>query len=236
MNTKKIDEKLINNIINNSNTQLINHLNIFFQNYVKVNDINFNKYNKTYNSLVIDSIIQFYIIKDILDNDLKKINKINLNSNINLVDIGTGFGIPGLIIAILYQNYKQNNIINFNFKIHLIETNQKKCSFLNNLKKQLNLDIEIINIDCKEYIKKAPKKFELVISRAVFKMPNIIDIYKKYSNLFSFWLYSKNYQELLEKYKNKINQYFEIFKIYEYNINDNINDNPYYTIVFLRKE
>ena len=229
MNIKKIDKIIINDLINN--LQLINHLNIFFQDYSRINEISFNEHDKVYNILVIDSIIQFYIIKDILENEIKKLNKTNLINDFNLVDIGTGFGIPGLIIAILFQNYKQINTINFNLKIHLIESNQKKCNFLNNLKKQLNLEIEVINMDCREYIKKIQKKFELVISRAVFKMPNIIDIYKKYSNLFAFWLYSKNYQELLEKYKNKINQYFEIFKIYEYEINNN----TYYTVVFLRK-
>jgi 16S rRNA (guanine527-N7)-methyltransferase len=228
---KKIDKNLVNNFIYNSNPELIYNLNIFFENYSKINEINFNKYDKIYNNLVTDSIIQFYIIKDILGNEIKKINKINLIKDFNLVDIGTGFGIPGLIIAILYQNYKQINTIDFNLKIHLIESNQKKCRFLNNLKKELNLEIEIINMDCKEYIKKVQRKFELVISRAVFKMPNIIDIYKKYSNLFAFWLYSQNYEELLEKYKNKINQYFEIFKIYEYEINNNV----YYTIAFLKK-
>ncbi|MGC8733716.1 MAG: RsmG family class I SAM-dependent methyltransferase [bacterium] len=228
---KKIDKNLVNNFIYNSNPELIYNLNIFFENYSKINEINFNKYDKIYNNLVTDSIIQFYIIKDILENEIKKINKINLIKDFNLVDIGTGFGIPGLIIAILYQNYKQINTIDFNLNIHLIESNQKKCRFLNNLKKELNLEIEIINMDCKEYIKKVQRKFELVISRAVFKMPNIIDIYKKYSNLFAFWLYSQNYEELLEKYKNKINQYFEIFKIYEYEINNNV----YYTIAFLKK-
>jgi 16S rRNA G527 N7-methylase RsmG len=209
------------------------YLNVFFQNYLNINNIEQEKYQKLYNTLVIDSIYQFYIIFNLIENDIKNINfKGNdLDNTLNLVDIGTGFGFPGIIISILYKNYKLKNLITYNLKIHLIESNQKKTNFLNNIKKELNLGIEIINMDCKEYIKKEPKKFELVISKAVFKMPNIIDIYKKYSNLLSFWLYSKNYKELLKKYENKIIQYFEIYKIYEYEINDN----NYYTIVLLRK-
>ncbi len=226
--------KINKNVINQIEIENKIYLDIFFENYLKFNNLKeinnkSDKIDYIYNTLVLDSIVQFYIINEIIETEIKIKN--NISKEINLVDIGTGFGIPGIILSILYKNYKLKKENSFNLNFYLIESNKKKCEFLNKLKLELDLEVNVINMDCKEYIRRANKKFELVISRAVFKMPNIIDIYKKYSNLFAFWLYSYNYQELLAKYKNKIELYFEIFRIYEYEINNN----NYYNIVFLRK-
>ncbi|MCX7870203.1 MAG: class I SAM-dependent methyltransferase [bacterium] len=237
-----IIEKINKNIINLFEIENKKYLDIFLENYLEFNNLKEidnkidNKNDKItyiYNTLVLDSIVQFYIIIKTIEANIKQENNIinDKSRDINLVDIGTGFGIPGIILAILYKTYKSKKQNSFNLNFYLIESNKRKCEFLNKLKSELDLEINIVNMDCKEYIRKINKKFELVISRAVFKMPTIIDIYKKYSNLFAFWLYSQNYQELLEKYKTKIELYFNIFKIYEYEINNNI----YYTVVFLRK-
>jgi hypothetical protein len=50
------------------------YLNIFFQNYLNINNLQQQKYQKLYNTLVIDSIYQFYIIFNLIENDIKNIN------------------------------------------------------------------------------------------------------------------------------------------------------------------
>ena len=56
-----------------------------------------------------------------------------------LVDIGSGAGFPGLVIAIVLKDRK------IPLKIRLIEKSPKKVKFLNGLINELNLDAEVIN-------------------------------------------------------------------------------------------
>jgi 16S rRNA (guanine527-N7)-methyltransferase len=57
-------------------------------------------------------------------------------TNINtLLDVGTGSGIPGIVLKLFFPN----------IKLTLIDSNRKKCYFLQQLIKKINLnDVEII--------------------------------------------------------------------------------------------
>ena len=68
--------------------------------------------------------------------DLKKCNY--------LLDIGTGAGFPGVVLKILYPN----------IKLTLLDSNNKKTTFLAELNKKLQLDnIEITNERAEDFIK-----------------------------------------------------------------------------------
>jgi 16S rRNA (guanine527-N7)-methyltransferase len=83
---------------------------------------------------------------------------IDLNSITTLLDIGTGAGFPGIPIAIIFNN----------IKITLVESNAKKCGFLNIIREKLNLkNVEIINERAEDYTKNNREKFDIVTSRAV---------------------------------------------------------------------
>ena len=56
-----------------------------------------------------------------------------------LVDIGSGAGFPGLVLAILLKDKK------IPIKIKLIEKSPKKVKFLRGLIKELYLDVEVFN-------------------------------------------------------------------------------------------
>ena len=58
-----------------------------------------------------------------------------------LVDVGSGAGFPGLVLAILF---KDRNIA---IKTKLIEKSPKKSNFLRSLIKELSLNVEVINED-----------------------------------------------------------------------------------------
>lgn len=80
------------------------------------------------------------------------------NENIKLCDFGTGAGFPGIVIKIFFPN----------INVTLIESNNKKCIFLNEIIKELDLkNIEVINTRMEIYSKNNRELFDIVTCRAV---------------------------------------------------------------------
>ena len=108
------------------------------------------------------------------------IDIIDLNSN-TTCDLGSGGGMPGLIVAIVMKN------LNYKMKIKLYEKSPNKCFFLNEVSKKLKLNTEIIQKDIFTV-----KNIETgtVMSRAFKPMPVILNLinenFKKYKNLILF--------------------------------------------------
>jgi len=108
------------------------------------------------------------------------IDFIDLNSN-TTSDLGSGGGMPGLIVAILMKKLKNS------MKIKLYEKSYHKCAFLREVSKKLRLNTEIIQKDIFEI-----KNIETgtIMSRAFKPMPVILDLvhknFKKYKNLVLF--------------------------------------------------
>ena len=89
------------------------------------------------------------------------IKAIDLNSNLTLCDVGTGAGFPGIVLKIVFPN----------LNITLLEPITKKCNFLNEVIKKLELkNIEVINDRAEIYGKNSREKFDIVTSRAVSKL------------------------------------------------------------------
>ena len=64
------------------------------------------------------------------------IDFVDLNSN-TTTDIGTGGGMPGIIIAIILKNLKKD------MTVHLYEKSHHKCAFLREVSRKLKLKTEI---------------------------------------------------------------------------------------------
>ena len=91
-----------------------------------------------------------------------------IDKNINsCIDIGSGAGFPGLVLALLLKHKKSQ----VNFKI--LEKSPKKCNFLKLVSSELGLDTEIICQDIKN-IKKIDCDF--AIARAFKPLPEIFKI------------------------------------------------------------
>ena len=114
-----------------------------------------------------------------------------------LVDIGSGAGFPGLVLAIVLKDRK------ISLKIKLIEKSPKKVKFLKNLTNELNLNVEVMN----QNILKEPIKFfdDVIIARA-FKPLNITLelIHNKAQNWKKFFIFlgKSGKNELLQASKN----------------------------------
>ena len=105
---------------------------------------------------------------------------VDLKSN-TTSDLGTGGGMPGLIIAILMKKLKNS------MKIKLYEKSYHKCVFLKDVSNKLNLNTEIIQEDIFKI-----KNIETgtIMSRAFKPMPIILDLvqenFGKYKNIILF--------------------------------------------------
>ncbi len=89
--------------------------------------------------------------------DLEKINTV--------CDVGTGPGIPGLVLKIFFPH----------IELYLVESNQKKGQFLQKVVAELNLNnVTIVNKRAEEY----PKRdyFDLVVTRATAPLPVIVEL------------------------------------------------------------
>ena len=108
------------------------------------------------------------------------IDFVDLNSN-TTSDLGSGGGMPGLIVAIVMKNLKNN------MKINLFEKSYHKCVFLREVSKKLKLNTKIIQQDIFKI-----KNIETgtIMSRAFKPMPVILNLvnenFKKYKNIIFF--------------------------------------------------
>lgn len=83
---------------------------------------------------------------------------INFDEINNLIDIGSGAGFPGIVLKIFFPH----------LKITLLDSNNKKTTFLSNLVKKLDLDcVTVINARAEDYAKDNLNKYDLCVSRAV---------------------------------------------------------------------
>tara|TARA_Y100000590_G_scaffold350133_1_gene401904 strand:- start:1304 stop:1939 length:636 start_codon:yes stop_codon:yes gene_type:complete len=96
-------------------------------------------------------------------------------NDINLVDIGSGAGFPGIIISILAKDRK------IPIKIRLIEKSPKKADFLNEVINKLGLDVEVSNINIFDNQSKLSEN--IIIARAFKPLEIILElIHKKAKN------------------------------------------------------
>jgi len=108
------------------------------------------------------------------------IDFVDLNSN-TTCDLGTGGGMPGLIVAIAMKKLKSD------MKISLYEKSYHKCIFLKEVSKKLNLNTEVIqkNIFTVKNIETGT-----IMSRAFKPMPVILNLvnenFNKFTNIILF--------------------------------------------------
>jgi 16S rRNA (guanine527-N7)-methyltransferase len=118
------------------------------------------------------------------------IDFIELNSK-TTIDLGTGGGMPGIIIAIILKNMKKK------MKVHLYEKSHHKSVFLREVSTKLKLKTEIFQENIFDL-----KKLETgtIMSRAFKPMPVILNLvyenFSSYKNLIFFM--GKNGKKVFE--------------------------------------
>ncbi len=101
------------------------------------------------------------------EDSLQLINHIDLNDKV-VFDIGTGAGFPGLVLA----------IANSSCDVHLIESDQKKCSFLKTVSRETKTDAQVINERIEQAtIEKTP---DIITARALASLVDLFDYCEKW--------------------------------------------------------
>ena len=110
------------------------------------------------------------------------IDYVNLNCN-TTTDLGTGGGMPGIIIAIILKNMKKD------MKIHLYEKSHHKSAFLREVSRKLKLNKKIFQANIFDL-----KRLETgtIMSRAFKPMTIVLKLvhenFSVYKNLIFLWV------------------------------------------------
>ena len=140
--------------------------------------------------------------KDIFD-CLPLVEKIQHEQKI--LDLGSGGGFPGIILAILKPDCE----------IHLLEKSQKKCYFLNKTKDKLRLkNVRVLKTKINE--KNQLEQYNVITARAFSSTKNILDLTKTNLKKNGKYLLLKGRIEKIEEEVsaiNKNNYKYEIIKL-----------------------
>jgi 16S rRNA (guanine527-N7)-methyltransferase len=85
-----------------------------------------------------------------------------LSSKDKIVDIGTGAGFPGMVLALC------------GFDVTLVESDQKKCVFLENVSRETSSNVKIVCSRIENYLPPKDKRFDVVCSRGLAPLSELI--------------------------------------------------------------
>ena len=141
-------------------------------------------------------------------------NIVDLNSVKTLCDVGSGAGFPSIPLKILYPH----------LHVTIVEPTLKRCNFLNQLVKTLQLDNVIIINDRAENMKDLRNNFDIVTARAVASMPILLELcvpLVKVDGMF-ISLKGSSFHEEMTLSSNAIKELFvKVTKVYEYELPNN---------------
>jgi len=179
----------------NEKTKYIPYIELLQKWQSLINLVSKSDINNIYERHILDSLT----LSDYIKQEFKQ--------KIKIIDIGSGAGFPGMILAIEQQN-----------EFILIDSNHKKTSFLNKIKELYQLkNVKIIN----DRIENIKENTDIIISRA-FKDLN--ETFQKCKNIIKqnthlILLKGENVNIEIEKTKNYFN--------FQYKLINNIKSNGY---------
>ena len=145
--------------------------------------------NKEINLVSVRTVDNF-VERHIID-CAQAIDFIDKNNKI-CTDLGSGAGLPGIVLAILLRDK------NINMKMNLYEKSNHKSSFLRQVVKKLKLDVQILQ---KDIFKEENLISGSIVARAFKPLPIILELveknFKNYTNLIVFM--GKNGKQLIEE-------------------------------------
>ena len=177
-----------------------------FINYSSLNKINVSRETyldfESYISMLLDKNQHINIIskktakiniireRHIIDS-AQAIDFVDLNSN-TTYDLGSGGGMPGIVIAIIFKNLKKR------MQFNLYEKSHHKSKFLKEVSKKLKLNTKVIQ---KDIFKSTKLKSGTILARAFKPLPLVLELVHKnfssYKNLVIFM--GKNGKQVLKE-------------------------------------
>lgn len=163
------------------------YVNYIFEGNQKFNLTGFKTKKDIYEHLITDTVNSLLFLSD----EFFDVHKI--------IDVGSGNGVPGIVLAILYPN----------FFVTLVESNKKKSNFLIEVIKKLKLPNVDVICSRAEHLNSDmyTEKFDLGISRAVGSIAIMNELLCRYIKLNKYILHLKslNYDNELNEANNCLN-------------------------------
>ena len=150
--------------------------------------------NQKFNLTTITTDEEIYL-KHFYDS-LTLIKAYDLTKNLNLLDFGTGAGFPGLVLKIVFPN----------LNVTLVDSNNKKISFLNEVIAKLSLtNITTLSTRIESLPNNYSEYFDIVTSRAVAPLNILLELASKYLKIGGYFIPLKsNYTQELDNSKNAL--------------------------------
>jgi 16S rRNA (guanine527-N7)-methyltransferase len=145
-----------------------------------------------------------------------------------LLDLGSGAGFPGIPVAIIAKDKR----------IFLVESNNKKISFLEHIKEKLALTNVFIIAARSETMareKKYREKFDMAMARALAKFPIALELsigLIRNEGYIAYYASQKQKPELIQSGKTLEKLKCEIELIYDYSLQDGLGE---HAIVIVKK-
>ena len=152
------------------------------------------KANESFN-LTANDTKESFMIKNIIDS-LLIVKNLDLDGK-NILDLGSGAGLPGIPLAIYYKN------TNFT----LLEPLTKRANFLKEIAQKLGLkNVNVVNDRAEIFIKNARESFDFVTSRKVYRLNILLELSIPFLKVGGKLIAYKgiNYQEEINESKNAL--------------------------------
>lgn len=119
-----------------------------------------------------------------------------------LMDIGSGAGFPGLVIAIERPD----------IEVHLVESDTKKCSFLSTISRETDTPVIIHNARVEDVSKTETIKPDVITARAVASLSEILNLTE------SWWASNKEICLILSKGEKAQEEVIEANKKFQFHL------------------
>ena len=97
---------------------------------------------------------------------VKAIKELREKMLLNVVDLGSGAGLPGIVLSIMFPDDK----------ILLIDSSRKRCLFLKKAKKELGLNFYVVNYRFEKWILKNQLNIDVIVARAVAPINKLVQL------------------------------------------------------------
>jgi 16S rRNA (guanine527-N7)-methyltransferase len=102
----------------------------------------------------------------------------------SIIDFGSGAGFPGLILAMIG-----------NYKVTLVESDQRKCAFLQEAAAKFSLNVKIVNCRIEDV---KPSNYDIITSRALAPLNKLLEYSLPFLKKDNFMLFLKG-QNVVEE-------------------------------------
>ena len=171
-----MDQEILNSYSKLNDLNVSRETFLDFENYISM----INEKNKEINIISQKTSSKKSIIERHIIDSAQIIDFVDFNFN-TTTDLGSGAGMPGIVVAIILKNMKNS------MNVHLYEKSYHKSRFLKEVSEKLNLNTKVFQKNIFEI-----KNLETgtIMSRAFKPMPVVLDLvyenFSKYKNLIFF--------------------------------------------------